>query len=296
MVTERQKVTLTRWLGTLRLQSQKPLLATLCFSERPPVLTALASSKTAWVDIGLRDARRGAVLATHTYPLCRARREQLCCRKPALAEFQIQEASIEKGETELEYRGAYHWGVPEATDTNPNANDLVQSHEFELQYSPTNWWLLQLTLGTEQPLHEEFEASDVEFETELLSSSGRVTASLCHSRADMRSPLMVKPMVLALVPSSNLRAESFLLRSILLFTDQVGPNRDTDGLGFDYGWRAEYDFAKHWGTGAEMFGSIEDLANAGSFNQQNHSIGPTLFWHPGDNEEESDKKEEGRCR
>ena len=34
--------------------------------------------------------------------------------KPALAEFEIQEAGIEKGEVELEYRGAYHWGFPEA--------------------------------------------------------------------------------------------------------------------------------------------------------------------------------------
>src|SRR6476661_5477568 len=30
--------------------------------------------------------------------------------KPVLAEFQIQEAGIEKGEVEIEYRGAYHWG------------------------------------------------------------------------------------------------------------------------------------------------------------------------------------------
>ena len=29
-----------------------------------------------------------------------------------------------------------------------------------------------------------------------------------------------------------------------------------------------------------MFGEIEDLTNAGAFNQQNHSIGPTLFWSP----------------
>ena len=36
-----------------------------------------------------------------------------------------------------------------------------------------------------------------------------------------------------------------------------------EGLGFDYGWRGEYDFAKHWGVGVEMFGEIEDLANAG---------------------------------
>jgi len=33
------------------------------------------------------------------------------------------------------------------------------------------------------------------------------------------------------------------------------------------------------GVGVEMFGGIEDLFNAGSFNQQNHSIGPTLFWN-----------------
>jgi hypothetical protein len=74
--------------------------------------------------------------------------------RPALAEFQIQEAGIEKGETEFEYRGAYHWGVPEVTDSNPNANDLLQSHEFELQYGLTDWWQVELTLGLEQPLHE----------------------------------------------------------------------------------------------------------------------------------------------
>ena len=55
--------------------------------------------------------------------------------KPVLAEFQIQEAGIEKGEVELEYRGAYHWGVPQVTDTNENANDLVQSHELEFQWA-----------------------------------------------------------------------------------------------------------------------------------------------------------------
>ena len=44
----------------------------------------------------------------------------------------------------------------------------MQSHEFELQYSPTDWCLLQVTVETEQPLHEDFEASEVEFETSLL--------------------------------------------------------------------------------------------------------------------------------
>jgi hypothetical protein len=36
--------------------------------------------------------------------------------EPALAEFEIQEAGIEKGEVELEYRGAYHWGLTEVDE------------------------------------------------------------------------------------------------------------------------------------------------------------------------------------
>ena len=44
----------------------------------------------------------------------------------AFAEFRIEEAGIEKGEVEMEYRGAYHWGVPAATADNENANDLIQ--------------------------------------------------------------------------------------------------------------------------------------------------------------------------
>jgi len=52
--------------------------------------------------------------------------------EPAFAEFQIQEAGIEKGEVELEYRGAYHWGVPQVTDANENANDLVQNSRSRL--------------------------------------------------------------------------------------------------------------------------------------------------------------------
>jgi hypothetical protein len=57
--------------------------------------------------------------------------------------------------------------VPEATENNENANDLVQSHEFELEHAFTNWWLMQFTLGTEQPLHEDFNLSDVEIESEF---------------------------------------------------------------------------------------------------------------------------------
>jgi hypothetical protein len=204
------------------------------------------------------------------------------------AEFQIQEAGIEKGAVELEYRGAYHWGVPEATDNNPNANDVVQSHEFELQYGLTNWWLVQFTLGTEQPLHEDFNASDVEFETEfaLIKRDGDGVA--LSVQGGYEKSLLGAADVVGFGPIVELASGKLLITLNPLFTDQVGPNRDTEGLGFDYGWRAEYDFATHWGIGVEMFGEIEDLSNAGTFNQQNHSLGPTLFWYPVGSDEEGE--------
>src|SRR6185312_8430114 len=62
---------------------------------------------------------------------------------------------------------------------------------------------------------------------------------------------------------------------------------DTQGLGFQYGWRGVYALNSHWGLGVEMFGEIEDLANAGSFNSQNHSLGPTLFYTRGGSDEGS---------
>jgi hypothetical protein len=87
-------------------------------------------------------------------------------------------------------------------------------------------------------------------------------------------------------PIVELASGKFLLTLNPLFTSQVGDNRETDGLGFEYGWRAQYNFAKKWAVGAEMFGAIEDLSNAGSFDDQNHSIGPTLFYMPGGSDDD----------
>ena len=95
-------------------------------------------------------------------------------------------------------------------------------------------------------------------------------------------------------PIVELASGKLLLTLNPFFSAQVGDNRETDGLGFEYGWRAEYDFAKHWGVGVEMFGEIEDLANAGSFDDQNHSLGPTLFYNPGGDDD--DDEGEGKTK
>jgi hypothetical protein len=221
----------------------------------------------------------------------------LITAKPALAEFEIQESNIEKGRVELEYRGAVHWGFPKGEKEEAGEDGaaqeeeaeipLRQSHEFEIEYGVTDWWLVTLTVGAEQPLRGSFDLTSVEFETQVefierkgngigFSFQGSYTQATVSGDANEIEfgpivELAKGPLVLTLNP---------------LFTAQVGGNADTDGLGFQYGWRAEYDFAKKWGVGVEMFGEIEDLANAGSFDDQNHSIGPTLFYNPGGDDDD----------
>jgi len=89
-------------------------------------------------------------------------------------------------------------------------------------------------------------------------------------------------------PFVEVASGEFLLTANPIFTSQVGDNRETDGLGFEYGWRGQYGVARRWGVGVEMFGEIEDLSNAGSFDDQAHSIGPTLFYNPGGDDDDDD--------
>jgi hypothetical protein len=54
--------------------------------------------------------------------------------EPALDEFRIQEAGIEKGQVEFEYRGAYHWGgLRRGHLSQPNENHERQSANYAVR-------------------------------------------------------------------------------------------------------------------------------------------------------------------
>ena len=212
--------------------------------------------------------------------------------KPVLAEFEIQEAGIEKGEVELEYRGAYHWGLPQAEED--EEVPLRQSHDFEIQMGITDWWMISTTLGTIVPEGGSWLAEGVELETQfqLLKRHGNgIALSFATSYGWAAQPDTANEVEFG--PIMEFAAGKFLLTTNTFFSRQMGEFAETDGLGFEYGWRGEYDFAKHWGLGVEMFGEIEDLSNPGSFNDQNHSIGPTLFWKPGSGDEDEEAGDVG---
>lgn len=219
--------------------------------------------------------------------------------KSAHAEFEIQETQVEKGEVEVEYRGAVHWGFPRAEreaaeeaaeegegggalEEEEEGEFLRQSHDLEFQWSITDRWMISNANSADEPLDGDFDFSSIEIEIqyELIEREGSgfglapVVAYGFATRGGEADEFEFGPFF-------ELGSNEFLFTGNPLFTTQVGKHKETDGLGFEYGWRAEQKIAQKWGVGVEMFGEIEELAHAGSFNDQQHSIGPTVFYNPG---------------
>jgi hypothetical protein len=223
---------------------------------------------------------------------------------PALAEFEINEPGVEKGESELEYRGAVHWGVPKGEKGGGGEGDeeeggegvleeeeegegLRQSHDFEFEYGLTDRIRGAVTLGTDEPIEGDFDVSGVELEAlyELIEREGDgfgLAIGGGYGFATRGGEADEIEFGAALDVESN----RLLLTLNPFFVAQVGDNRETSGLGFEYGWRGEYKVARNWGLGVEMFGEIEQLAHTGPFDDQNHSIGPTLFYNPGGDDDD----------
>ena len=188
--------------------------------------------------------------------------------RPAVAEFEIQESGVEKGEVELEYRGAVHDGFPRtereeveeegeggALEEEEEGEFLRQSHDFEFQYGLTNRILFSTTLGADEPLEDDFDLSSVEIELqyELVEREGNgfglafIGGYGFATRGGEADELEFGPIM-------ELASGGFLLTTNTVFSSQVGEHRETDGLGFEYGWRAQQKFAKKWAIAAEMFG------------------------------------------
>jgi hypothetical protein len=105
----------------------------------------------------------------------------------ALAEFEIEEAGIEKGKKEFEGRGAVHWGFPNAEreaaaegegggalEEEEEGEFLRQSHDFEFHYGITERWGFSATLATDEPLDRNYDLSavDLELQYELVQRAG----------------------------------------------------------------------------------------------------------------------------
>jgi len=210
--------------------------------------------------------------------------------RPALAEFEIQESTIDPGETQLQYRGAWHRGLPasgaiEGIDlsTDPGDAPLKQSQDFEIQYSPTTFWLVALTHVFDEPAGEHFRLNSIEFESQFelitregdglgLAVQGGTEQPVFEVREEADPEVAIGPIV-------ELSKWNYTLVLNPLFFKEIGDKNEQEGFGFDYGWQWRKElFGERLWLAVEMFGEIEDMANAGPFDLQQHSIGPAFYY------------------
>jgi hypothetical protein len=155
---------------------------------------------------------------------------------PALAEFEIQEATAEAGSVEIEYRGAEHWGLPAAQD-----GPLRQSHELELQMGVTDFWTISVTQGLDQPLGKNLDASSLEVETQLALMQRQGDGVALAVRVGYEQALRQGDAnQLGFGPILEVAKGPLLLTLDPIFTKQRGEFADQKG-GFDYGWQLKYE-------------------------------------------------------
>jgi hypothetical protein len=229
----------------------------------------LAQGKSRTARAGHRTVTAGAALATFIGFLNHAR-----------AEFEIPEVDAEKGAFEAEYRGAQHWGLPRPGDDG-DSDALRQSHEVELQYGLTDWWMLRLTPNLEQPAGEALELASLGLETQfvLIPRRGGLLGLALMAGYGPYS-LFVEddtPDEFEFGPVLELAPGPWLLTLNPRLVDQIGKHTDQEWLGFEYAAQLKYRLTKRWAVAVLGFGEIEDLANAGPFESQAHVLGPSLY-------------------
>jgi hypothetical protein len=205
---------------------------------------------------------------------------------PASAEFEIQESTIDPGEIQLQYRGAWHSGLPKGETGFVLPDDeeapLRQSHEFEIQMSPTSHWLLAVTQGYEEAADGDLELTSIEVESQIEFITREGDGLGFAVQGGFEKPVLdasqEEPVSVHIGPIVELAKDKFLLTLNPLFFKEQGRLSDQDGLGFEYGWQAKYDVTGRLALALEMFGEVEDMANAGTFDAQTHSIGPAFYY------------------
>ncbi len=200
----------------------------------------------------------------------------------ALAEFEIPEVDGEKGTWEVEYRGAGHWGLPGPSAPEGEVDALRQSHEVEIQYAITDYWMFRVTPDFEQPAGEDLTLTTVGVETQVVlvpRKGGRFGLAAMIGYGPVTDYVDIdEPDELEFGPILELASGRFLFTLNPNLVDQLGKFADQDWLGLEYATQLEYRFAPHWSVAALAFGEVEDLANSGSFNDQQHLAGGGFYW------------------
>lgn len=201
---------------------------------------------------------------------------------PASAQFYVRQPEVERGEVELEEHGTVYAGLPAEGDA------LRQSHELEAKIGVNDRFEFIVESFLEEPRDDDLKLGEVEVggQVELIEREGDGFGLAFRTiyedarEADEADELLFGP--IAKVARGKLSSTLNLF-----FSEELGGG-ENDGPGLFYAEQVRYAVGEHLGVGIEAFGEIEDLAHPGSFNDQEHRIGPALYLKLGGEDAETE--------
>jgi hypothetical protein len=188
--------------------------------------------------------------------------------RPAAAQFHVAQPEVVKGQGEIADHGALYAGPG-------TVEKLDQGHELELYYGLTDR-LAFVTLGLlQQKIGENLEAETYEVggQYQLLKPDGQGFALAIRSLYQM-SLQDGSPDQMLLGPIAKLSGHDI---SATLDTFFVHDLNSSDITALETKWQVKHRLTDRVSLGVEGYGKITDLDHAGSFQDQEHRIGPVIY-------------------
>ena len=191
---------------------------------------------------------------------------------PAWAQFYVRSPEVSTGDLEIEEHGALYSGPGED-------ERLTQTHELEGKYGMTERFEAIFEGMFEQPRGEDFEADEIELggQYEIIQREGDGVGlafrTLYEFALQGGSPdeILFGPLAKVVKGRDSATINTF-------FIGQVRDHVDIDSLELKVNWRLKHEFGDRWALGLEGYSEIEDLAHAGSFEDQSHRLGPVGYY------------------
>jgi hypothetical protein len=187
--------------------------------------------------------------------------------------FELKEPEVKKGESTFEFENSAHAGLP----SDVSGLDRT-AHETRLNFGLTDYWRLSPGVEMENPADDSarLSAATVEniFVLMPIGTSGLgiawFTATEIALHPDTTNSLIFGPIVRFKTGALSTNFNPFFERTF-------GQNHE-QGIALDYRWQAKLEVQKSLGVGVEAFGNIENLGDPPPLSQQQHRLGPVVYW------------------
>jgi hypothetical protein len=189
---------------------------------------------------------------------------------PASAQFYVRSPEVDKGEAEIEEHGALYSGPGE---------DERQTHEVEGKYGITERFEVILEGELEQSIGEDLEGEAIELggQYEIIERHGDGLGFAFRTIYEF-APQDDSPDEILFGPLANFVRGRDSATINTFFVGQVGNHVEIDSLELKINWQLKHELSEKWALGVEGFSEIEDLAHAGSFDDQSHRLGPVAYY------------------